>query len=30
MQDEIESVLVLGGGFRIPKVQDILLNAVKK
>ena len=29
-QDEIESVLVVGGGFRIPKVQDILLNAVKK
>ena len=29
-QDEIESVLVLGGGFRIPKVQEILLKAVKK
>ncbi|CAB4005469.1 hypoxia up-regulated 1-like, partial [Paramuricea clavata] len=28
--DEIDSVLVLGGGFRIPKVQEILLNAVKK
>ncbi|XP_046851747.1 hypoxia up-regulated protein 1-like [Xenia sp. Carnegie-2017] len=28
--DEIESVLVLGGGFRIPKVQEILLSTVKK
>jgi hypothetical protein len=29
-QDEIDSVLVLGGGFRVPKVQEILLEAVKK
>lgn len=29
-QDEIESVILVGGGTRVPKVQEILLKAVKK
>lgn len=28
--DEIESVILVGGGTRVPKVQEILLKAVKK
>ena len=30
VQDEIESVILVGGGTRVPKVQEILLKAVKK
>ena len=29
-QEEIESVILVGGGTRVPKVQELLLKAVKK
>ena len=29
-QDEIESVIIIGGGTRVPKIQEILLQAVGK
>ena len=30
VQDEIDSVIVIGGGTRVPKVQEALLEAVGK
>lgn len=30
IQDEIDSVILVGGGTRVPKVQELLQKAVKK
>lgn len=30
LQDEIEQVILVGGATRVPKVQEVLLKAVRK
>lgn len=30
VQDEIEQVILVGGSTRVPKVQEVLLKAVRK